>query len=46
MSRKRRSFLGRDDVIGVPEKSIDAALPEPYQPPEPKPQSRRNPEGF
>ena len=43
MSRKRRSFLGRDDVMDVPENTIEKNLPEPYQPPEPKTPPQEDP---
>ena len=33
MSRKRRSFLGRDDAQLAPDEAGEASLPEPYVPP-------------
>lgn len=38
MSRRRRGFLGRDDVIGTPRDTLETGLPTPYVPPEPKKQ--------
>jgi len=43
MARKRRSFLGRDDVMSVPDKLLEASLPEPYQPPAPNPKEEDEP---
>lgn len=37
MSRRRRSFLGRDDALPTPNKMIEPTLPTPYVPPEPEP---------